>query len=433
MKKTGGILKKSFCIAAGILQMLFGLAQHKYSATSAFPTYRGLIMAGYQGWFNAPEDGAHLGWNHYATQGRFEPGFSKVDFWPDVSEYAVRYKTSFTLADGSPAYLFSNYDSQTVTLHFKWMKEYGLDGVFIQRSVTALKNPENARHDDQVLAHAIKASKVYNRAIAIMYDFSGLNEENKDYEIIIKDWKHLVDSFRLACRGDQQTYLYHHSKPLVGIWGIGFPDRSNDLRATEKIIDFLKNDPVYGGCSILLGVPAYWRDFGKDTEKDPYLHEILRKADIIRPWFVGRYNEDGYEAFKERIREDVEWCRKNNLDYAPIVFPGFSWHNMHPESMAKTIPRNRGNFYWKQLTGAIEEGAEMIYVAMFDEMDEGTAIFKTTKNPPVGLSVFETIESDIPEDYYLYLTGVASKMLKKDIPFQTRIPLPPQKQEQVHR
>ena len=31
-------------------------------------------MAGYQGWFNAPEDGAYMNWNHYATHGKFEPG-----------------------------------------------------------------------------------------------------------------------------------------------------------------------------------------------------------------------------------------------------------------------------------------------------------------------------------------------------------------------
>ena len=64
----------------------------------------------------------------------------------------------------------------------------------------------------------------------------------------------------------------------------------------------------------------------------------------------------------------------------------------------------------------------MIYVAMFDEIDEGTAIFKTTNTPPVGLSKFEIFESDVPSDYYLYLTGVAGLMLKKRIPFQTDIP-----------
>ena len=52
------------------------------------------------------------------------------------------------------------------------------------------------------------------------------------------------------------------------------------------------------------------------------------------------------------------------------------------------IPRNKGSFLWKQLMGAIRAGAEMIYVAMFDEIDEGTAIFKCAKKVPVGESLF---------------------------------------------
>ncbi len=414
-----------------ILVILFSIgvtvagAQQKYSAGSSFNSYKGLIMAGYQGWFNAPGDGAQMGWNHYATQGRFEPGYCKVDFWPDIKEYQKTYVTPFKTPDGNPAYIFSSFDRQSVFLHFKWMQEYGVDGVFIQRSVTALKNSANRRHDDQVLSNALDASRDYKRAIAIMYDFSGISDTNNDWQVIINDWKHLVDSMQIATRGREQTYLYHHGKPLVALWGVGFPDRTNNLRTIEKIMDFLKNDSIYGGCAVMLGVPAYWRDFGADTEKDPYLHVLIRKADIIRPWFVGRFDEKKYPDFKYRIKEDIVWCRQNNLDYAPVVFPGFSWHNMHPESTSPKIERNKGKFYWQQMVGAIEEGAEMIYVAMFDEIDEGTAIFKTTNYPPVGASHFENFEPDIPGDYYLYLTGRAGKMLKKEIPFDKNIPPPP--------
>ena len=416
-KRQGFLIAFSFLIASAV-------AQQKHSAGSSFTSYKGLIMAGYQGWFNAPADGAKMGWNHYATNGRFEPGYSKVDFWPDVKEYQKIYETSFSTPDGRPAYIFSSYDKQSVFLHFKWMKEYGVDGVFIQRSVTALKNSVNLHHDDQVLTNAIDASRHYGRAIAIMYDFSGLNDSNNDWQLIINDWKHLVDDMTITSRGGDQTYLYHHGKPLVALWGVGFPDRTNNLRTIERIIDFLKNDPVYGGCSILLGVPTYWRDFGADTEKDPYLHKLLLKADIIRPWFVGRFDEESYPGFKARIKEDIKWCRQNNLDYVPVVFPGFSWHNMHPESTKGKIARNKGRFYWQQLVGAIEEGADMIYIAMFDEIDEGTAIFKTTNEPPVGASHFENFEPDIPSDYYLYLTGMAGKMLKKEIPVEKNIPPP---------
>ena len=66
----------------------------------------------------------------------------------------------------------------------------------------------------------------------------------------------------------------------------------------------------------------------------------------------------------------------------------------------------------------------MLYVAMFDEVDEGTAIFKISKKPPIGASTFITFEYGIPSDYYLYLSGYAGKMLRKQTPFKLDVPLP---------
>lgn len=390
-------------------------AQRKHSPSSLFMSYKGLVMAGYQGWFNAPGDGAGRGWNHYVAHGKLEPGNCKFDLWPATGEYKKTYETPFIQADGSAARLFSSYDASAVDLHFSWMRQYGIDGVFVQRFISNVKNPVSRRHNNTVLANALTSARKYRRAIAVMYDLSGMKPD--DYETVINDWKYLVDSLRLTSRGRRQTYLYHRGKPLVAIWGAGFNDhRAYGTKDVERIIDFLKNDPEYGGCAIMLGVPAYWRDFGPDTEKDPNLTEIIRKSDIVHPWFVGRYNDSSYEKFWDHIKGDVDWCRENGLDYAPVVFPGFSWHNMYSHGPLNQISRDKGQFYQKQIDGALQSGAEMLYVAMFDEIDEGTAIFKCSKNPPDGASRFVAIDKEIPEDYYLYLTGQAGKMLKKQLP-----------------
>ncbi|WP_183565642.1 glycoside hydrolase family 71/99-like protein [Mucilaginibacter sp. SP1R1] len=417
-------MKKQLLTMLLLLLCATGYSQQQlHSKTSAFKSYKGLVMAGYQGWFNAPEDGAGRGWNHYNSHGKFEPGSTNIDVWPDVSEYAKTYKTPFKHADGSDAYLYSSHDASSTDTHFKWMQQYGIDGVFVQRFIADVLRGPGRRHNDAVLGNVLKSSQKYHRAVALMYDLSGMRAGGDS--VVIKDFKHLVDSLKLTRQGNRQTYLYHNGKPLVAIWGVGFNDnRRYGLPEIERIIDFLKNDPVYGGCSILLGVPTYWRDFGNDTEKDPHLHDVLRKADIIHPWFVGRYNESSYPQFQNRIADDMAWCKANKLDYVPVVFPGFSWHNMNPRSPQNQIPRNRGQFYWKQLYGAVKSGATMLYVAMFDEVDEGTAILKASKNPPVGLSSFVMFEDDIPNDYYLYLTGYAGKMLRKQIPLQQDIPLP---------
>src|ERR1700720_2766318 len=157
-------MKKQILVIVISSLVTVGFVKQKYSPGSSFKTYNGLVMAGYQGWFNAPSDGAQMGWNHYATKGKFEPGYCKIDFWPEVKEYQNTYETPFKKADGQPASIFSSYDKQSVYLHFKWMKQYGVDGVFIQRSVIAIKSSINLRHDDQVLLNAIDASRYYGRA-----------------------------------------------------------------------------------------------------------------------------------------------------------------------------------------------------------------------------------------------------------------------------
>jgi len=89
-----------------------------------YPTYKGLIMAGYQGWFRADGDPAGNGWGHYGRGDRFDAEHNTIDIWPDVSEYKKTYKTSFTYPDGSRGEVFSSLDKSTTDLHFKWMKEY---------------------------------------------------------------------------------------------------------------------------------------------------------------------------------------------------------------------------------------------------------------------------------------------------------------------
>jgi hypothetical protein len=301
------------------------------------------------------------------------------------------------------------------------MKEYGIDGVFMQRFFSVLTSQNRLDHNDKVLASAIKAANKYGIAICLMYDIGSMDDSK--YKLLFDDWKHLVDDLKLTNQGENTTYLFHNGKPLVAFWGISAGTReSGHIPEIFEIMDFFKNDPEYGGCSIHLGIPSRWRTLGADTKGDPRLHEVLMQADVVHPWLVGRFNEDNYEDFRqENIIDDVKWCKENGKSYAPTVFPGFSWHNMKNDVSDK-IPRNKGEFYWKQIAGAIESGAEMLYVAMFDEIDEGTAIMKCAHNVPVGQSVFVPIEKDVPTDHYLWLTGMAGKMLRGEIPFSGKMP-----------
>lgn len=415
--------KITFLSIVGLSALCSGLlCQTKHAPSSKFMSYKGLVMAGYQGWFNCEGDGAERGWTHYSKHGKFEDGSCTIDLWPEMDEYEVTYRTPFRFEDGSPAYVFSSYDESTVDLHFKWMKEYGIDGVFMQRFFSVLVSENRTNHADQVLRSALKAANKYGIAICLMYDIGGMDDSK--YELIYEDWKHLVDHLQLTNQGAQTTYLFHNEKPLVAFWGISSSLRnSGHIPEIYDLIDFVKNDPEYGGCSVHLGIPSRWRTLGSDTRGDARLHDVLRNVDVIHPWYVGRYNEESYDDFRQNlIVEDIKWCKDKGKSYVPTVFPGFSWYNMKSWDISNKIPRNKGHFFWKQIAGAIESGAEMLYVAMFDEIDESTAIMKCAHEVPLGKSIFVPYEKEIPSDHYLWLTGMAGKMLRGEIPFSHSIP-----------
>jgi hypothetical protein len=122
-------------------------------------------------------------------------------------------------------------------------------------------------------------------------------------------------------------------------------------------------------------------------------------------------------------------CTANGIDYLPVIFPGFSWKNLNG-GPSNQIPRNGGNFYWRQAYNAVLSSGSMIYGAMFDEVDEGTAMFKIAPTPadqPPGCN-FVPLNVDgynLPSDWYLRLANEAGKMLRGDIPLQSTIPISP--------
>ena len=380
-------------------------------------TLTGKVMCGYQGWFAAEGDGSQRGWRHYPFRGRFEPGSCTIDLWPDVSELAddEKFATPFRHADGRTAYVFSSFNRKTVLRHFEWMKQYGIEGAFVQRFAVETLHEKDLRHCNTVLTHCREGANLHGRAYAVMYDLSGLSVGGM--QAVIDDWKLLVDKMRLGRDEQDQAYLRHNGKPVVAVWGIGFNDgRKYTLAECERLISFLKHDPQYGGATVMAGVPTGWRTLDADSVKDEALHRVLADADIVSPWTVGRYASlEQIEAHAERRwRPDIDWCKEHGKEYLPVTFPGFSWHNGHPPAPLNQFPRQNGNFLWRQFVAAKRAGASMIYVFMFVEVDEGTSIFKCTNDPPFGASPFVTF-APLPPDHYLWLTGMGQKLLRGEI------------------
>ena len=386
-------------------------------------TLDGKVMTGYQGWFNAKGDGARLGWTHWARDKSepFGPDNITVDLWPDMSEYGKneRFETEFRRWDGSKAEVFSSHTRETVIRHFEWMRDYGIDGAFVQRFARGAMEKRRRHHKNVVLSNAREGANLAGRSYAVMYDLSGLPEGGTAY--VKQDWAMLRSQMRIT---QDPAYQRHNGKPLVAVWGIGFSSREKPreytLEECRDLIAFLKAD----GCAVMIGSPTAWRTLERDAISDPKLHEVLKMADVISPWTVGRYKSPETVAThaKRFWAPDIAWTEAEGLDYLPVIFPGFSWHHLKGTALGQ-IPRLKGEFFWKQVVEAKRVGAKMIYVAMFDEVDEGTAIFKVTDDFPKGDGVpFLTYEG-MPSDQYLYLTGQAARVLRSEIPLSETLPV----------
>jgi hypothetical protein len=376
------------------------------------------VMCGYQGWFNAEGDGAERGWVHW-TKGRgpLGPSNAKIDLWPDVSELGAdeRFATGFTNADGRAFEAFSSFKRPTVLRHFKWMRDYGIDGAFVQRFINDLGDARALRHNNTVLAHCREGANRFGRAYVVMYDLSGLGANRM--QSVMDDWTALRARMRIT---DDAAYLKHRGRPLVAVWGVGFSDgRRYTLDECKQLVEFLKKD----GCSVMLGVPTGFRGLTRDSITNAALHDVIKLADVVSPWTVGRYKgtNEARRHGEKAWQPDVAWCAERKLDFLPVVFPGFSWHNMFGRQFDH-MPRMKGEFLWAQFVAAKRSGANMIYVAMFDEVDEGTAIFKCTNDAPLNqTSRFLTYEG-LPSDFYLRLTGNGARMLRGELPITEAIP-----------
>jgi hypothetical protein len=222
------------------------------------------------------------------------------------------------------------------------------------------------------------------------------------FDVMTSEWQRLVDS---GITKDKR-YLHHNGKPVLMVWGF-YNGQNITPDSANRIIDFFKNNSKYG-VFLVGGCEWWWR-----TEKDREWAKFLRRFDVISPWNVGNCSIDSNGtkwAATEYWKEDMEEARRAGMLYLPVIYPGFSWDNLKKLPPGQSnISRQGGRFMWKQFHAVAELGLDMAYVAMFDEVDEGTAIFKVTNTPPTQ-GHFVTFEG-LKSDWYLWLTGEGTQMI----------------------
>ena len=365
-----------------VLVMAFGAVPAKDADPA---TIDKKLMCGYQGWFRCPGDAADMGWIHWSRDSKKISAKSLTfEMWPDVSEYgeAELYAApGFTLSGDATAKLFSSDDARTVQRHFEWMRDSGIDGAWLQHFAVDLPGgPSENRHASRlrVVGHVQKAAAATGRVWALAYDVSAMPAD-KIYEVVSRDWKRMA-----ALIEKDPRYLHHGGKPVVQLWGMYRSGGGSALTAKDavKLIDDFKKDgplPAY----VVGGGDWNWRgNFDDDWKK------AFAKLDAYMPWNVGNYSEGGEPRVKSASTggwaEDAKEAKRLGVRWIPVVYPGFSWDNLKGKPPGTTtIPRRKGELPVGTVLRTLRRlGVDSAFVAMFDEVDEATAIFKVSEFAP---------------------------------------------------
>ncbi len=238
-------------------------------------TMYGKFIMGYQGWFSCPGDDSKISgtWGHWFNWNTTADAVNlKVDMWPDTTELDgdELFPTNMKMPDGKPAFLFSSYKEKTVLRHFRWMQEYGIDGVFLQRFVTGLYDRNSPYFDftKQVMQNVRTGAEACGRVFAIEYDTTSADPALL-VNTIKEDWMYLTDTILIT---KSTRYLKHKEKPVVVIWGLGYSDDNHKFftpdQAMELIIWFKTAEEKYQA-TIVGGVPSRWRTCRDDSVPDP--------------------------------------------------------------------------------------------------------------------------------------------------------------------
>ncbi|KAG8836290.1 hypothetical protein FRC17_007440 [Serendipita sp. 399] len=407
-------------------------------------TIHNKVLVGYQGWFTCAGDGppvhrGHHGWLHWFDKPLPEGGHPNFDLFPDVTDYAPEelYPVpGLTFPhNNQPAKLFSSRNPNTVNRHFHWMARHGIDGAFLQRFAAQCEvdgNPTSTTADlmrlrDEVLDRVREAAEKEHRAWAIMYDVSGVSS-NRIEHVLRVDWNHLLNDKRIL---DSPYYLKEKGQPVVAIWGFGFVRNLHDPQTVASIVRHIKS-VTPGGAYIWGGVPSQWRTLSGDMMPEPAFLDVFKNEfNALSPWTIGRYNNlAAIDRFcDERMRDDFKELKDlpNRIDYIPTVWPGGSSYNLSGGTMGlNDAPREGGKFLWRQLWNFKHLGARTIYVAMFDEYDEGTAILPAVPlkrslpkcEDPNRQFPFIALDADgvdnLSPDWYLRICGFASEVMKDE-------------------
>ena len=383
-------------------------------------TLDGKVMFEYRGGYGCPADEAGLsGWLGWFEGGPADTEHAAVAYLPEVSGLAdgELCHTDMTLLDGGGVRLFSSANRRTVDRHFEWMASHGLDGVFLRRAVGDPGDGAAAHFRNRVARNVRAGAEAHGRVFAIIYDLGRATPES-----VIGDWAYVVEVLGLAGSG---RYLHHDGRPVLGIDASGLAqDPAGPSYLLELAAKLRRESAGAQELALFAVVSAHWQSLEGGRWGD-----LLQAVEYISPWRVGEAKDQSEGAGVAALTSGAAEAAVAGVGYGSVVWPGVSGGE---GSGLNAVPRDGGSFYWRQVFEAVSAGSDALYVVSFDGMDDGTAMFKLVpriRGLPVGgnfLSL-DVDGYDLPSDWFLRLGGESGRLLRREIPLSSALPIVPAK------
>jgi len=345
--------------------------------------------------------------------------------------------------------VYSAWDAKTVDLHFNWMKQYGLDGVALQEFVASYSSsPVQLQDEIDKVALNVKASaEKYGRVFYVTLDCSGC-VSGTVVNLLEARWEHLVDTLLLT---HSTAYLHHEGLPVVSLYGFGFNfglSQPSTPAEVSALIRWFHVGPIKYRATVIGQTCIGWRTNGENCLNDSAWTAVYRSFNVISPWMVSCWpNLAAADAnWAYFIKGDIAQTTADRQGYMPTIWPGFSDSNLqrlrNNTSSLNLIPRLGGLFWWHQVYNYHgrdpSSKINMAFGAMFDEVDEGTAMYKLAplatgvpQQKPAGFVYLDMPDSNapkgynLPSDWYLQLANCGTKVIHGGLVPTANMPITP--------
>ena len=339
------------------------------SPTAAPPTSAGItptpapsykVAAFYYPWYGAPQfDGK---WIHWQQHGHTPPADISSDYYPVLGPY-------------------SSNDPAVVDQHMRWLRQAGVGVIIVSWWGQGSAN-------ERAVPLLMQAAGRYGIQVAFHiepYDGRSADGLVRDIQYLYRQYGDSAAFFRSTA-----TTTYSPAgqpRGMFFVWCINYA--SNCGQAPKVTAD-------------------YWQ-----TALDA-IHALPEGALVIAnttdgTWVTGGHFDGiyNYTALSVVRKKGFSWAQTipPGALYIPSVIPGFSAHSVgYPTDT--TVPRNNGQTYNDQWSGALNAGVQpaMVTITSFNEWHEGSMIEPAAPGRNDGRGDQYLDFGTLPPDGYLTLT-----------------------------